>query len=51
MALKAKKGQAMAEYILALCAIMIAAVAVWQVVRAASKASARTATLLASEYP
>ena len=51
MRIRARNGQAMVEYVLALCALMCVVAAMWYLVEAARKNVDRTESLVSSDYP
>lgn len=46
-----RSGQAMVEYVLVLCAVLLVAAAVWHLARAGRAAADRTTQHVASDYP
>ena len=51
MRIRGKKGQAAAEYVLALCALLAVVGAMWYLVAASQKSVVRTENLVSSDYP
>ncbi len=51
MVTKARGGQAMLEYVLALCALLAVVGAMWYLVSASRKSVDRTESLVSSDYP
>ena len=51
MRIRGKKGQAAAEYVLALCALLAVVGAMWYLVSASKKSVVRTESLVSSDYP
>ena len=51
MKMRGKSGQAMMEYVLALCAMLAVIGAMWYLVSAARQSVVRTENLVSSDYP
>jgi len=51
MKIRVRFGQAMVEYVLAVCALLVVAVAMGWVVAAARRSAVRTEALVRSDYP
>lgn len=49
--MRAKRGQAMLEYVLAFAGIAVVASVLWCLVAAAQKQAVRTENLVSAEYP